>query len=106
MTEDLKPVRCGCGGEAVIGYTDSCLCYVECQKCETETRIFRTEAEAVTAWNRAMGAEKILPDHICQLCDCYDKQRCYCNLNGIWIPSDFYCKAWEPEGIEEDEDAQ
>lgn len=55
MSDELAPVRCGCGGEAVVGYTESCLCYVECQKCETETRFFRTEAEAITAWNRAMS---------------------------------------------------
>ena len=38
---------------------------------------------------------------VCQLCNCYDKQSCYCNLHGIWTESDFYCKAWEPEGVEE-----
>ena len=42
-------------------------------------------------------------ERICQLCDSYDKQSCYCMLHSIWIQSDFCCKAWEPEGAEEDE---
>ncbi len=56
MTDELKPVRCGCGGLAEVAYTESGLAYVICLQCLTETRVFRTEAEAITAWNRAMGS--------------------------------------------------
>ena len=70
MTDELKPVRCGCGGEA---HHDSASCWnpedeewmpnfwhrVICKNCGTQTKAFYTEAEAITAWNRAMGsAEK------------------------------------------------
>ena len=66
MTDELKPVRCGCGGEA---HHDSASCWnpeqeewmpnfwhrVVCKNCGTQTKAFYTEAEAITAWNRAMG---------------------------------------------------
>ena len=60
----LKPVRCGCGGEAkVISYLSREYCkmayYVRCVECGTETDDLHSEAEAVTAWNRAMGAKDI-----------------------------------------------
>ena len=34
------------------------------------------------------------PEWWCNLCASYDKQRCYCNLYGIWVPSDFGCKSF------------
>lgn len=61
-----KPVRCGCGGEANIyiyearwkitedGYQRS----VGCLKCGIATQLYDTEAEAITAWNRAMSGAK------------------------------------------------
>ena len=66
MTDKLKPVKCGCGGEA---HHDSASCWnpeeeewmpnfwhrVICKNCGTQTKAFYTEAEAVTTWNRAMG---------------------------------------------------
>ena len=56
MSNELKPVRCGCGGEAVIdaemGYE---LYHVFCPKCEIVTAWYKTEAEAIEAWNTAMG---------------------------------------------------
>ena len=64
MTEELKPVRCGCGGKAQIDtiYYEGAVrygikqqYYVECQECRTRTFRFDTESEAITAWNRAMG---------------------------------------------------
>ena len=58
MTDELKPVRCGCGGEAWRGivYVEGIRFFrVYCENCRTETDIYDTEAEAVTAWNRAMG---------------------------------------------------
>ena len=57
MTDNLKPVRCGCGGEASCYFTHywgKCFT-VQCSECGIETKPYDTEAEAVTAWNRAMG---------------------------------------------------
>lgn len=61
MMDELKPVQCGCGGEAVIYVTHWWgKCYVcECEECGTASRPCDTEAEAITAWNRAMGAKDI-----------------------------------------------
>ena len=73
MTDKLKPVRCGCGGEAIA---DCARCWnpekeewipnfwhrVICEKCGTQTKAFYTEAEAITAWNRAMNPHKICPN--------------------------------------------
>jgi hypothetical protein len=64
MTDELKPVRCGCGGEAkVISYLSREYCkmayYVRCVECGTETDDLHSEAEAVQAWNRAIGATDI-----------------------------------------------
>ena len=61
MTDELTPVRCGCGGEAkVISYLSREYCkmayYVRCENCGTETDDLHSEAEAIQAWNRAMGA--------------------------------------------------
>ncbi len=66
MSEELKPVRCGCGGEAKVesanGYDPFAekkkpnLWYgVICRKCKIQTKSYYTEAEAITAWNKAMG---------------------------------------------------
>ena len=61
MTEELKPVPCGCGGEAnVISGTNIPRSLVICKNCGIGTMTYDTEAEAITAWNRAMSgsAEK------------------------------------------------
>lgn len=59
MTDELKPVRCGCGGEAEVRAscfkTDTDLYLVQCKRCGTATLLKDTEAEAIQAWNRAMG---------------------------------------------------
>lgn len=60
MTDELKPVRCGCGGEAKVikhEYFECSPTYgVTCYKCGTATNQgFDTEAEAIQAWNTAMG---------------------------------------------------
>lgn len=63
MTDEMKPVKCGCGGEA-IAYIQSMdggfwhLINVSCSKCGISTPKYDTEAEAITAWNRAMGADQ------------------------------------------------
>lgn len=61
MTDELKPVRCGCGGEAKIDehtYYRALPTYgVRCHRCGQQTRQFyMNEAEAIEAWNRAMGS--------------------------------------------------
>ncbi len=61
MTNELKPVKCGCGGEArICSYLsrEDCMMvyYVKCEKCGIETDDLPSEAEAVKAWNTAMGA--------------------------------------------------
>ena len=62
MTDELKPVRCGCGGEAFVhlmGFEKvETRYYVQCDECGTRTEIQYTEAEAIEAWNKAMGRYK------------------------------------------------
>ncbi len=61
MTEELKPVRCGCGGEARIEKTSGGNYQVKCAKCFIETGFwYITEAEAVEAWNTAMGRNTLI----------------------------------------------
>ena len=57
-SEKIEPVRCGCGGEAFVGEVHFWgKCYtVQCSECGIETKPHDTEAEAITAWNTAMGA--------------------------------------------------
>jgi hypothetical protein len=60
MTDELKPVKCGCGGEAEIGqrYLMGNLpdIYVICGNCSIRTGEYYSEAEAIQAWNRAMSS--------------------------------------------------
>lgn len=61
----LKPVRCGCGGEAIrkhycYSYGDDDQYYfVWCERCDIQTKTYPTEAEAIEAWNRAMRRAKV-----------------------------------------------
>ena len=60
MSEELKPVKCGCGGEAKVDkhtYYRALPTYgVRCHRCGQETRQFyMNEAGAIQAWNKAMG---------------------------------------------------
>ena len=62
MSDKLKPVRCGCGGEAKIKHWETMkrpIYIVACEKCYTATRDQLTEAEAIEAWNTAMGGAKL-----------------------------------------------
>lgn len=64
MDNELKPVHCNCGGEAeaivLEDYeTNEPWHIVQCNKCKIETDEYRTKAEAITAWNQAMGAKDI-----------------------------------------------
>ena len=63
MTDELTPVRCGCGGEATVdcylGDLDkNDLYYVYCPECNIQTANYLIEAEAITAWNRAMSGAR------------------------------------------------
>lgn len=57
---ELKPVRCGCGGEAILKHycysygDDDQYYFVWCERCDIQTKTYPTEAEAVEAWNKAM----------------------------------------------------
>ena len=55
MTDELKPVRCGCGGEAML-LVDMNNYSIMCRKCGISTENYDTETEAIGAWNTAMGA--------------------------------------------------
>ena len=65
MSTALKPVRCGCGGEPVVGHIEKTSYlpkdrwYIGCPKCDICTGLYDTEDEVVEAWNRAMGAKDI-----------------------------------------------
>ena len=60
-TDELKPVPCGCGGEAkVITCAFGNAKMVLCGRCGMRT-VQTTEAEAITAWNRAMGGVVTYP---------------------------------------------
>lgn len=59
---DEKPVKCGCSGESRIyswneedDGVQSIHYHAICMKCGIETNAYDTEAEAITAWNKAMG---------------------------------------------------
>lgn len=57
MNEEPKPVCCGCGGEAEVLHPSYTHCIVVmCGKCGIRTPYMNSEAEAITAWNRALGA--------------------------------------------------
>jgi len=61
MSVELKPVRCGCGGEAWTDYiigepSEGVGWFVCCKNCDIQTPAeYPTEAEAIEAWNRAMS---------------------------------------------------
>lgn len=55
MIDELKPVNCGCGGEAIIYINGACQAKIYCKKCGIESNVFATKYGAITAWNRAMG---------------------------------------------------
>ena len=59
---ELKPVNCGCGGEAFAGEVRFWgRCYtVQCSECGIETKPHTTASEAVQAWNRAMSGNVVV----------------------------------------------
>ena len=60
MSEKLKPVNYGCGGEAKTYKSPiNRKVLLQCSSCGIETKFFNTEAEVIQAWNTAMGAKDI-----------------------------------------------
>jgi len=60
MTDELKPVPCGCGGRAKrCSYfnhdINAPVYFVTCSACGTQTAEHTTLETAVEAWNKAMG---------------------------------------------------
>lgn len=59
MSEELKPVKCGCGGEAYLysdvnEHTGVIRTYCECRKCGIRTHPQLSKENAIKAWNTAM----------------------------------------------------
>ena len=52
-----KPVNCGCGGfvDSHLGKYTSW--FISCEKCGVRTPLCASRDEAITIWNRAMGAK-------------------------------------------------
>lgn len=75
MSKKLKPVRCGCGGEAVIYINGARQAKIYCEKCGIESNVFATKYEAIEAWNKAMGERtakaeysNIDGEYLCKAC--------------------------------------
>ena len=66
MSNNLKPVRCGCCGKADIGFVKAHQWFCYCTDCGVRTPLCRTRAEAIKVWNKAMGVDKVdeLIEHI------------------------------------------
>ena len=100
----LEPVKCGCGGETVIMPTPSGRFAVGCKKCDICTGLYNTEAEAVTAWNRAMG-ERTEIIH-CRDCKFYTPmirklKTGICSLTPHHLGDDGFCSDAERRGEHE-----
>ena len=59
MTDKLKPVRCGCGGEAKINQTSETGFAVYCERCVIHTGLYHHKEDAIKAWNTAMGEKTV-----------------------------------------------
>ena len=60
MTDELKPVHCGCGGEPQLMYRQydflNITAFFEmCPKCGMSTAEKATPEEAIEIWNKAIG---------------------------------------------------
>lgn len=101
--DKLQLLPCGCGGEA---HHDSASCWnpeeeewmpnfwhrVICKNCGTQTKAFYTEAEAIEAWNKAMGKDIDVPA----------KERTY-KVTDIHV-DEYYCPACGAEILHDHED--
>ena len=100
----LKPVNCGCGGEAKVEplpfetwndiWDASVSQYlVRCDRCGMTTRLHDTETEAITAWNRAMSGsaeEKLKAFWDGMSAEMKEEQK-----KGKWIDTDNYYQRWK-----------
>lgn len=61
MSDELKPVRCGCGGDVEIIKHPNGKYTVSCTRggCMANVGWCPDEKTAITAWNKAMGAKDI-----------------------------------------------
>lgn len=111
MTDELKPVRCGCGGEAEVVRISSfkshdvftANAFVVCKKCKIETAYYScdlypyiskeraykyAESEAIEAWNKAMGKPTAKVKDFGHPCGTYG----YCsNCGGYCVNEEPYC---------------
>ena len=97
-TDELKPVPCGCGGEAKVGHIKKTSYllkdrwYIGCPKCDICTGIYDTEAEAIEAWNRAMGERTAMVWKPAEGRPAYEKGICSCGYVLSVLQRDFvYC---------------
>ena len=93
MSDELKPVRCGCGGEAESALSFDYEYYVMCHKCGTRSDYFLKEVEAIEAWNKAMGERTAKVKEgwgLAMCCACkkrvlpYDKYCSHCGARLEW----------------------
>ena len=102
MESELKPVRCGCGGEAyahLIGNSDAKGYYICCEECGIRTEIFETLTEAAKAWEKAFAKDINVPakERTYKVTDIHVDEY-YCPACGAEIPhshedkGDNYCR--------------
>jgi hypothetical protein len=89
MSEELKPVRCGCGGEAYI-FRGENRNWIFCVECHTESKPYETVEKAITAWNKAMSATDIRVDN--KIIYCKDCKYSHMTIDGLCK----YCDIWFP----------
>lgn len=99
MTDELKPIRCGCGGEGktsatLVDFLGKDMRYsIRCEDCGIMTNFYHTETEAVTAWNRAMGTDvqtlmKVFAyDATCAVCEKKKERTAKVDVDD----GDYYC---------------
>lgn len=98
MNNELKTVQCGCGGEAYYeAYENynfgSYIAHIMiCDKCGMRTAEWPSEAEAITAWNRAMGAKDInVPNKFVTDTNVGNKERTAKIIGNYWRGVEYFC---------------
>ena len=92
MSEELKPVRCGCGGFADSHLGKYANWFISCEKCGVRTPLCDSRDEAIMTWNRAMGAtDTNVGDKIIYCKDCKYSHMTIdglCKYCDIWFPNE------------------
>ena len=94
MSDELKPVRCGCGGDVEIIKHPNGKYTVSCTRggCMANVGWCPDEKTAITAWNRAMGAtDTNVGDKIIYCKDCKYSHMTIdglCKYCDIWFPNE------------------